>query len=121
MTDEQRAYAIDRLEAEMGLIGQPRVVVVHDKKDREHCHIVWSRIDLDRMAAISDSHNFRKHEQVGRELEREFGHERVQGAHVERDGKERPARTPSHSEMLQADRTGVSHGGGQGLDDRSLA
>jgi hypothetical protein len=108
MTDEQRAYAIDRLEAEMGLSGQPRVVVVHDKKDREHCHIVWSRIDLDRMAAISDSHNFRKHEQVGRELEREFGHERVQGAHVERDGKERPARTPSHAEMLQADRTGVS-------------
>jgi relaxase-like protein len=108
LTDEQRAHAIDRLEAEMGLSGQPRVVVVHDKKDREHCHIVWSRIDLDRMAAISDSHNYRKHEQVGRELEREFGHKRVQGAHVERDGKERPARTPSHAEMLQAERTGVS-------------
>lgn len=108
LTDEQRAHAIDRLEAEMGLSGQPRVVVVHDKKDREHCHIVWSRIDLDRMAAISDSHNYRKHEQVGRELEREFGHQRVQGAHIERDGKERPARTPSHSEMLQAERTGVS-------------
>jgi hypothetical protein len=108
MTDEQRAQAIDRLEAEMGLSGQPRMVVVHDKKDREHCHIVWSRIDLDRMAAISDSHNYRKHEEVARALEREFGFERVQGAHVERDGKERPGRTPSHSEMLQAERTGLS-------------
>lgn len=108
MTDEQRAYAIDKLEAALGLTGQPRVVVVHEKKDREHTHIVWSRIDLDRMAAISDSHNYRKHEQVARALEREFGHERVQGAHAERDGKERPARTPSHSEMLQADRTGLS-------------
>jgi hypothetical protein len=108
LTDEQRAYAIDRLAAELGLTGQARAVVVHEKEGREHCHIAWSRIDLDRMAAISDSHNFRKHEIVARELEREFGHERVQGAHVERDGKPRPERTPSHAEMLQADRTGMS-------------
>jgi hypothetical protein len=108
LTDEQRMQAIDRLEAALGLTGQARVVVVHEKEGREHCHIVWSRIDLDRMAAISDSHNYRKHEEVARALEREFGLERVQGAHVERDGKPRPDRTPSHSEMLQAERTGVS-------------
>ena len=108
LTDEQRAYAIDKLEESLGLTGQPRVVVVHEKEGREHCHIVWSRIDLDRMAAISDSNNYRKHEEVARALEKEFGHERVQGAHVERDGKQRPDRTPSHSEMLQADRTGLS-------------
>jgi hypothetical protein len=108
LTDAQRAYAIDKLEAALGLTGQARVVVVHEKEGREHCHIVWSRIDLDRMAAISDSHNYRKHEEVARALEREFGFERVQGAHVERDGKPRPGRTPSHSEMLQAERTGVS-------------
>jgi hypothetical protein len=108
MTDEQRMHAIDRLEEKLGLSGQPRIVVVHDKKDREHCHIVWSRIDLDRMAAVSDSHNYRKHEEVARDLEREFGHERVQGAHAERDGKARPERTPSHAEMLQSDRTGLS-------------
>ena len=108
LTDEQRTHAIDKLEAELGLTGQPRVVVVHEKHDREHCHIVWSRIDLDRMAAISDSHNYRKHELVARALEKEFGHERVQGVHVERDGKPRPERTPSHAEMLQAERTGIS-------------
>jgi hypothetical protein len=33
---------------------------------------------------------------------------RVQGAHIERDGKDRPKRTPSHAEMLQAERTGLS-------------
>jgi hypothetical protein len=108
LTNEQRTYAIDQLEAALGLTGQPRVVVVHEKEGREHCHIVWSRIDLDRMAAISDSHNYRKHEEVARALEKEFGLERVQGAHAERDGKERPGRTPSHREMLQAERTGVS-------------
>ena len=108
LTDEQRTQAIDRLEAKLGLTGQPRVVVIHEKEGREHCHIVWSRIDLDRMAAISDSHNYRKHEEVARALEKEFGLERVQGAHVERDGQRRPDRTPSHREMLQAERTGVS-------------
>jgi len=108
LTDEQRAIAVDRLEEKLGLTGQPRVVVVHEKEGREHCHVVWSRIDLDRMAAISDSNNYRKHEEVARALEKEFGHERVQGAHAERGGKERPERTPSHYEMLQADRTGVS-------------
>jgi hypothetical protein len=108
LTDEQRAQAIDRLEAELNLYGQARAVVIHSKEGREHCHIVWSRIDLDRMTAISDGNNYYKHEKVARALEREFGHERVQGAHVERDGKERPERTPSHSEMLQAERTGVS-------------
>jgi hypothetical protein len=108
LTDAQRAYAVDRLEAALGLAGQPRTVVVHEKKGREHCHVVWSRIDIDRMAAISDSNNFAKHEEVARQLEREFGHRRVQGAHVEREGRERPERTPSHAEMLQSDRTGLS-------------
>jgi hypothetical protein len=107
LTDEQRAHAIDRLAEKLGLSGQPRMIVVHEKKDREHCHIVWSRIDLDRMAAVSDSHNYRKHEQVARDLEREFGHERVQGAHIEREGRPRPKRTPSHVEMLQVERGAV--------------
>jgi Relaxase/Mobilisation nuclease domain len=108
LSDEQRMQAIDRLEDALGLSGQARIIVVHEKEGREHCHIVWSRIDLDRMAAISDSHNYRKHEQVARDLEREFGLERVQGVHIERDGKPRPERTPSHAEMLQAERTGMS-------------
>jgi hypothetical protein len=108
LTDQQRTHAIDKLETALGLSGQPRVVVVHEKESREHCHIVWSRIDVERLAAISDSHNYRKHEQVARDLERAFGHERVQGAHIEREGKQRPKRTPSHADMLQAERTGLS-------------
>ena len=113
LNDTQRMQAIDRLERELGLTGQPRVVVAHEKKDRqrhdrEHCHVVWSRIDLARLRAISDSHNYRKHELVARELERAFGHERVQGAHIERGGRARPERTPSHAEMQQGARTGIS-------------
>lgn len=116
LTPEQRTQAIDRLETRLGLTGQPRVVVEHEKPNRAgemrvHCHVVWSRTDLDHMRAIRCDHNFRSHELVARELEREFGHQRVQGVHVERDGPNgeriiRPDRTPSHAEMQQAQRTG---------------
>jgi hypothetical protein len=107
MTREQKTAAVERLAAKLGLEDQPRAVVEHVKKGREHLHVVFMRIDLEKMVAISDSHNYRKHEEVSRELEREFGHQRVQGAHVERDGQKRPARTPAHSEMQQAGRTGL--------------
>ncbi|MBV9825331.1 MAG: hypothetical protein JO001_06620 [Alphaproteobacteria bacterium] len=117
LTPEQRAQAIDRLEAALGLTGQPRVVVEHEKHGRGgdrrvHCHVVWSRADLEHMRAIRCDHNFRTHELVARALERDFGHVRVQGVHVERDGPNgeriiRPDRTPSHGEMQQAQRSGV--------------
>jgi hypothetical protein len=108
LTDEQRAIAVDRLEAKLGLTAQPRVVVIHEKEGREHTHVVWSRTDVEHMRGIPISHNYLKHEQVARQLEREFGHERVQGAHAERDGRPRPERRPSRAEMQQADRTGMS-------------
>lgn len=108
LTPEQELRAIDRLEEEMGLTDQPRIVMAHLKEGRAHIHVVWSRIDLEKMTAISDSHNYRRHEIVARELEREFGHERVQGAHIEREGEARPDRTPSHAEMQQAERSGLS-------------
>jgi hypothetical protein len=107
LTPQQWSQAVDALEAKLGLTDQPRAVVQHVKEGRAHVHVVWSRIDLENNRAISDSHNYRKHEEVARSLEREFGHARVQGAHVEREGKERPARTPSHAEMQQAGRSGL--------------
>jgi Relaxase/Mobilisation nuclease domain len=107
LSPEQRSIAIDRLEAALGFTGQPRVVVVHEKGGREHTHIVWSRTDIEHQRAIRIDHNFRKHELVARELEREFGHARVQGAHIEREGRARPKRTPRHYELHQAARTGL--------------
>ena len=108
LSDEQKLRAADRLERELGFEGQPRIIVEHLKKDREHFHVVFLRIDTDRMIAIPDSHNFRKHEIVARDLEREFGHERVQGVHIGRGGEPRPTRTPGHAEMQQAERSGLS-------------
>ena len=108
MTEAQKTRAVDRLAAELGLSDQPRAVVEHVKGGREHLHVVWLRIDTETGRAISDSHNYRRHEIAARDLEREFGHERVQGAHIERDGRERPARTPDLSEIRAAERSGIT-------------
>jgi len=108
LTPEQRTEAIDALEKKLGLDGHSRVVVMHEKLGRQHIHIVWSRIDFAKMRSVSDSHNYRKHEEVARDLERRFGHDRVQGAHHERDGVERPDRTPSRAELRQEERTGIT-------------
>ena len=112
LSPEQRTAAVDALEKKLGLEGHARVVVLHEKLGREHMHVVWSRIDLGRMASVPDSHNYRKHEEVSRALEREFGHPHIQGAHAERqgpDGKKvpRPDRTPSRAELRQEERTGI--------------
>ncbi len=108
MTEAQKARAIERLGEELGLSNQPRVVVEHVKEGREHLHVVWSRIDGETMTAIPDSHNYRRHEIVARELEREFQHLRVQGAHHEREGVDRPARCPTLAEFRQAERSGMT-------------
>ena len=108
LTPEQRSEAIDALEAKLGLSGHARIVVMHEKLGRQHIHVVWSRIDLEKMRSVSDSHNYRKHEEVARDLERRFGHDRVQGAHHERDGVKRPDRTPSRAELQQQERTGIT-------------
>jgi hypothetical protein len=108
LTPAQRIEAVDALEAKLGLAGHARVVILHEKLGREHLHAVWSRIDIKRMVSVHDGHNYRKHEEVSRDLERRFGHERVQGAHHERDGVDRPDRTPSRAELRQEERTGIS-------------
>jgi len=107
LTREQIFESVDALEEKLGLVGHQRIIVAHEKYGREHFHVVWTRIDLDNMRSVSDSHNYRKHEEVARDLERRFGHERVQGAHHERDGVERPDRTPSRAELRQEERTGI--------------
>lgn len=39
------------VEERLGLTGQPRIVVFHEKEGRRHCHAVWSRIDAATMTA----------------------------------------------------------------------
>jgi Relaxase/Mobilisation nuclease domain len=114
LTPEQLDRSIKALTNEFGLEGHAYAVVRHRKYGkahpnilREHFHVVYCRINPDTMLAAHDGHNYRKHELVARQLEREFGHARIQGAHIEREGVERPPRTPPDWAMQQAVKSGI--------------
>jgi hypothetical protein len=94
LSAEQWAQATDKLEHALGLDGQPRLVVEHEKEGRVHRHVVWSRIDTDSQTAIHDGHNYRTHEEVAAELEALFGHQATQRA-LTRDKESTPRPEPS--------------------------
>ena len=48
--------AADEAEKAIGLEGQPRAMVYHEKEGRRHAHVVWSRIDAQDMRAINMAH-----------------------------------------------------------------
>lgn len=60
--------AIARTEKTLGFEGQPRAIVFHEKNGRRHCHVVWSRIDAERMRAIPVSNDHYKLQDLSREL-----------------------------------------------------
>ena len=106
LTPEQWAQSVDLLEKNLGLEGHQRAAVEHIKEGRAHYHVVWSRVDVDTLTAARMSHNYRAHELTSRELEREFGLDRVQGAHIEKDGP-RPERQPKQWEVDRGRRSGI--------------
>jgi len=65
--------AVQRIEKKLGLEGQPRVLIFHEKEGRRHAHCVWSRIDAESMTAINLAHTKRKLMDISRELYIEHG------------------------------------------------
>ena len=65
--------AIVTIEAKLGLLGQPRVIVFHEKQGRRHAHCVWSRIDAEAMKAINLPHFKLKLRDIARDLFFEHG------------------------------------------------
>jgi hypothetical protein len=111
MSPDQWARAVDVLEQELGFDGQPRAVVMHEKKGRQHIHVVWARTDAETMKMRSDSNNYAAHERASQALEQEFGHAPVPGKHAKRDREkqpEPPKAAITHAEWQQAERSGIS-------------
>ena len=77
--------AIDKIERRLGLEGQPRVVVFHEKQGRRHAHCVWSRIDAENMKAINLPHYKFKLCDLSRELYLEHGWELPKGHTQQKD------------------------------------
>lgn len=95
--------AADKVEKRLGLDGQPRAIVFHEKNGRRHAHVVWSRIDPQEMKAVQLSHSKRKLREVSRELFREHGWEMPKGL-IERDARD--TKNFSLAEWQQARRVG---------------
>ncbi|MCQ1835175.1 relaxase/mobilization nuclease domain-containing protein [Neorhizobium galegae] len=64
---------VDRIEQRLGLEGQSRAIVFHEKEGRRHAHCVWSRIDADTMTARPLPFFKKKLMAVSRELYLEHG------------------------------------------------
>lgn len=71
--------AIERIEAKLGLVGHPRVVVFHEKQGRRHAHCVWSRINAETMKAVRMSHDRPKLGDISRQLYMEHGWKMPEG------------------------------------------
>lgn len=73
ISNEQFVEAANRAEKRLGLSGQPRAIVFHEKRGhdgelRRHAHSVWCRIDPDTMTAKQMSFDKEKLREVSREL-----------------------------------------------------
>jgi hypothetical protein len=102
LTPEQWELAADTLERQLGLDGQARFVVEHEKEGRTHRHVVWGRIDPDTMKAIPADFNYQKHELAARAIEQELGLAPVDSVLVKDRGTERPERRPKDWEGFRA-------------------
>ncbi|MCH2038960.1 MAG: AAA family ATPase, partial [Rickettsiales bacterium] len=95
--------AIEKAEERLGLQNQPRAIVFHEKEGRRHCHVVWSRIDVQTMTAKQMSYDHRKLVELSRELYLEHGWEMPDG--LKKHGERDPTNY-THAEYQQAKRAG---------------
>ncbi|MEX5220151.1 MAG: relaxase/mobilization nuclease domain-containing protein [Nitrospira sp.] len=95
--------AIETVEQKLGLDGQPRAIVFHEKDGRRHAHAVWSRIDPEQMKAINLPFYKTKLRDVSRELFFEHGWQMPRGLV---DSQDRNPCNFSHAEWEQAKRSG---------------
>lgn len=103
---------IVQVEEALGLLGQPRAVVFHIKEDRngvgrEHCHVVWSRIDVQEMKAIHMSFDHDKLMTVTRQFARDHGIELAPGYHKLEERRRETYRQLSLYEKFQEDSVGL--------------
>ena len=107
LTPAQWREAVATLGRNLGLEGQPYFVIEHEKNGRTHRHIVWSRIDQERMVAVSDSLTAKIHEQTSRQLEVKFDLARGKSILVADRDFERPERKATKAERFRAAKSGV--------------
>jgi hypothetical protein len=87
-TEENLRAAADAAGKRLGLEGQPRALVIHEKEGRRHAHVVWSRIDPETMKAVNLPFFKKKLVALSRDLFLEHGWTLPDG--LRRDGGKSP-------------------------------
>ncbi|MEX2374458.1 MAG: relaxase [Dehalococcoidia bacterium] len=113
LTRAQYLDYIDRAERQLGLSGQPRAIVFHEKRGddgllREHCHVVWSRTDVKNRRAIPLSFFKEKLMTVTREFARDHGLRLPPGYDWQEDEPRRDRQLSAYDGVKQKE-TGISH------------
>lgn len=93
--------AVVQAEDRLGLSGQPRAIVFHEKNGRRHAHAVWSRVNGQRLKAINISHYKRKLTGLSHDIFMTHGWDMPAGL---RDAKQRDPLNYSRHEAGQAKR-----------------
>ncbi|MGD9537125.1 MAG: relaxase/mobilization nuclease domain-containing protein [Alphaproteobacteria bacterium] len=101
---------IARTEEKLGLADQPRAVVFHIKDGREHCHVVWSRIDAEAGKAVNLPFFKDRLMTVTREFARDHGLELPEGylRHEQRQLDQRRRNQLTRYDNIQQEETGIS-------------
>jgi Relaxase/Mobilisation nuclease domain len=73
LTQDQYLDYIERAEVALGLTDQPRAIVFHEKFGREHCHVVWSRVDAENGRAVHLAYDHDKLMRVTRAFAHDHG------------------------------------------------
>lgn len=97
--------AIERIERRLGLVGQPRAIVFHEKNGRRHCHCVWSRIQIETMTAVNLPFTKNKLQVIARDLYIENGWKMPPGLQQARTGD---PRNFTHAQWQQVKRRGLN-------------
>lgn len=114
LTRAQYLDYIERAEERLGLTGQPRAIIFHvkqgdDGRARQHCHVIWSRTDVENKRAIPLSFFKEKMMMVTREFARDHGLTLPQGYYHHEDALRRRNRQLTAYDCIKQKETGISH------------
>jgi hypothetical protein len=106
VSTEEFEQVIGRAEERLGLTGQPRAIVFHEKEGRRHAHAVWSRINAEEMKAVHLPHTKRKLTALTRDIfiERQWHMPRGLMASEERDVRSFSMEEWQHAKRAKIDR-----------------
>lgn len=110
LTRDQYLEFIERTEQRMELADQPRAIVFHIKDGREHCHVAWSRIDVEIMKAVQLSFDHNDLRTLVQEFAKDHNLELPEGLKKNnRDDRfKNKDKQPDLDEKQRQDRTGIT-------------